>query len=383
MKYIKVQVQEITQGSGVKLLLGKMKAIDLITITDVDRWAEKHLDAYQRQEYPERCHEIARYIEMQSPLTVFPSSVVISLREGSELIAGANGWQIIRIPRTQAAAWIADGQHRIGGFRALAKSQASQIQIEGPAPELVAKALEMELPVTFVYLVGQGEEKAKGIERAIFWLMNKTAKPIRPSLTDYLQWEIATKGMFRHPILERQEPRIQATPLALGLHRDADSPLYGLVNPSGARGLGRPIQLNSLVTGLERKLIKNQYFTQLPQKMQITFLKNFWQVIKEVHPPAFAKATRRDYYILKALPVYALLELADDVFEKCRDGKDQLDPKDIAIDKLRPILKPLSTFNFAKKDKSPLAAFGGHAGVRAAYNLLNTNLVEAGTLPQS
>lgn len=382
MEYFEVKVQEIKQGVGVRMFSGVMRAGDLLELWDVERFVEDELiiRGYQRQEAEQRFNEIADYVLMDSPIMVFPASLVVSVRKGE--LVGVNGDRLLRISKGEKV-WIADGQHRLGGFARI-KAKGKGRLVSEVSGEQVAKALNMQLPITFLYLAEVEEERAVAIERVIFYVINKTQKPIRASLKDYLQWQIAEANLFRHPLLEREDLRIKAVPLALGLHQDADSPLKGKVNVGDIKGLGRFLSLSGLVTSMQRTggLLRTEGFRELEKQMQLRFLKHFWKVIREMFPLAFEPATRRDYFIFRNLTVQALMRLASDVFEVCQEDKEKINEDDIALEKLRPLLAPLKSFNFKakKEEKSPLLGLGGEKGVAVAYELFRELLENAGIL---
>jgi DGQHR domain-containing protein len=353
---IEVKVVKLKQ-KGIDLFIGKMKVKDILSIVDIEEAEEDQIKGYQRVKYEERIKEIGKYLIGKSKIIVFPSSIVLSLREPIvQLILSKDGETgILKIPRKKGAAWIVDGQHRIGGFEILVKLAESikgGLEIE-KLPEL----LEFELPVSFLYLVKK--EQPQDIERAIFFLVNKTQKGIRPSLKDYLMHIIATRNTFWHPILDAEKWRIDATGLVLRLHRDPESKLMGLINITGARGMKRPLQLSSFVSALE-PLMKNKNFMDLSDEEKFTFLKRFWDVLHEMHSEAFIPPYNS--LLLKNISVYALMELANDVFNYCKG--------DLSKQKIKECIKPLSDPKLFDKEKSPYAAFGGRKGAHAAYEIL-------------
>src|SRR5207249_3116408 len=100
-----------------------------------------------------------------------------------------------------------------------------------------------------------------------------------------------------------------------------DSPLAQLINLGGARGLHRPVRLNSFVSALERLFRDNEGFKQLDRGKQVAYLKAFWSAVEKLWPRAFAAATRSQFLVLKTIGVYSLNYLANDVFDWCRaDG---------------------------------------------------------------
>jgi DGQHR domain-containing protein len=371
---IEVKVQRLNQGRGVRMFIGKMTAGDILKMWDVDRFVEEQevFRGYQRQGVKERFREIADYVLKDSPLVVFPSSIVASVRKGEYVEESG----ILRIPEEKGSLWIADGQHRLGGFDTIKQYGKGRL-ISEASGEAVAKSLSFELPVTFIYLADRSEAEAEAIERAVFYLMNATAKPIRGSLKDILQWAIAEANLFWHPLLDKQDLRIKAVPIVFALHRDADSPLQGKINLADIRGLDRFASLRALVTSLERPggLLREESFFELGVEQQKEYVKAYWRALNELFPLAFGEATRREWFILRNLTIQALMMLARDIFLSCKTDKG------FDESKLKRMLAPLKDINFKREETSPFWGLGGEKGVMVAYHHLLNHLRTVGALP--
>lgn len=395
---IKVPVVAFEQ-KGVQNYVGVMKAKDLLEVWHVERFMEEQLDrGYQRQKEEERMRQVSSYVE-KCPLPVIPA-ILASVREGARFITTDKNIGILEIPLRKGAIEIIDGQHRVGGFEVLKRLvEGERVGRRRLAEEEIAKyeeLLNFEIPVHFIDAesavkrldkvatpeakenmlkeLGKDRLGPEDVERVHFFVINKTQKAIRPALKDTLAYLIHAAGIRGIPIIEKEMWKAEiATPLTLDLHFMKDSPLRGLINISGTRGLGRPIQLNSFVTSLRPLAEKNAHFRSMSPEQRYNFLKVYWGTIRELCPEAFDNALRGEYLILKTIGVYVLNCLASDVLNWCRaKGVEEL-----TKDEVKNYLKPIKEFDWGK-DTSTIRAYGGAKGVQEAYKVLLKFLGERG-----
>lgn len=392
---IRVNVVAFKQ-KGVQNYTGAMKARDILDIWDVDRFIDDQiLRGYQRQEEQGRMRQVAEYVE-KCPLPVIPA-ILVSIRSGARFIKTDENAGILEIPRKRGAIEIIDGQHRVGGFSVIKRLvEGERIGRWRLTEEEISKydaLLDFEIPVHFIdaesavnyleeILTPEDKENMlkelrkekldhEDIERVHFFVVNKTQKAIRPSLKDTLGYLICAAGIRGIPIIEKELWRAEiATPCALDLHFKRDSPLRGMINISGAKGLGRPVQLNSFVTSLKPLAYGNEHFKGMSAEQRYNFLKTYWNVIKKLQPSAFERPG--DYLILKTIGIYILNYLASDVLNWCRAKGIELPTEEDIIS----YLEPLKEFDF-KRD-SDIAAYGGQKGVREAYKYLLKFLADKG-----
>jgi hypothetical protein len=392
---IKVPVLVFEQ-KGVRNYVGVMKARDILDVWQVDRFIENQLSrGYQRQEEENRMREVYEYIE-KCQIPIIPA-ILASVRIGSFSKTNHNSG-ILELPRVVGALEIVDGQHRIGGFwiikrliegerigrRKMVEEEISRLNnlldFEIPvhlidAGSAIKRMEELTTPEKRETMLRELNKESLGpedVERVHFFVINKTQKAIRPSLKDTLAYLITSSGVEGIPIIEKEKWKANvATPLVLDLHFAQNSPLKGMINVSGARGLGRPVQLASFVKSLE-PLAKNTFFTSLTHERRLDYLRRYWGVIAKIIPEAFQTDTYKDYLILKTLGVYVLNRLANDVLNWC-SARGIGEPSE---DDIMPYLKPIGEFNW-KKD-SHIASYGGQKGVRKAYEELMKFLADKG-----
>jgi len=383
---VEIEVVKLVQ-KGMPLYVGKMKAVDLLDLSGIEQWSEQTLTGYQRDRFNEKTREIADYLQ-ECSIAMIPA-LLASFREG-EFHAVKGDFGTLRIPRKGAALWLLDGQQRTGGFKEILE-ELQEIQKKGKKLSKEEQSdsqrydellRDYELPVVFIdadAIVKKVKQEAPNVEigpdhveGAFFFIVNKTQKPVNPSLKDELAYRTLMAGIRGIPVIEKFKWRTEVVPIANDLNRNG-SPLKGKMNLGGTRGLGRPIRLNSFVTSLEPLFKGNETFKALSTEDKKEFLKAYWSVVKNLYPDAFNYP--KDYLVLKTLGVYSLNYLANDIFNWCfnKGIKVPAEP-DIQV-----FLEPLKGFNWSKD--STLAAYGGKKGVEAAYKVLLTTLSNKGLSP--
>jgi hypothetical protein len=395
---IKVPVLVFEQ-KGIRNYVGVMKARDILDAWHVDRFIENQyiLRGYQRQEEENRMRDVYEYVE-KCQIPVIPA-ILASVRIGSFSKTDHN-MGILELPRVPGALEIVDGQHRVGGFwiieRLIEGERVGRRKVVEEEISRLDSLLDFEIPVHFIdaesavkrmeelttpelkeNMLKELNKEALGpedIERVHFFVINKTQKAIRPSLKDTLAYLIYASGVRGIPIIEKDKWRAEiAVPLALDLHFAQGSPLRGMINISGAKGLNRPVQLASFVKSLEM-LAKNANFASLIHEKRFNYLKEYWSAIAKLLPGAFQTETCKDYLVLKTLGVYVLNRLANDILNWCL-AKGIKEPSESDI---MPYLKPIGEFDW-KKD-SRIASYGGQKGVRRAYEEVMKFLADRGVV---
>ena len=390
---IEVTVTKVIQGN-VTAYTGKMKAADILAIYDLKRWSETELDGYQRQLYLDRQKEIADYLK-NCTIPIIPA-ILASIRSDT-LFSSSDRRDIgtLKIPKRRGGINLIDGQHRMSGF-SYCLEELGRIQEErrlGIETEdqnntfnKCEEILQYDIPILFFdsKLAAEILDKEKDpesseikevlpndVERVIFYIVNKTQKGIRPSLKDTLQFLIYRAGIRGIPSIEKESWRVDATEIGHRMNKNG-SPLAGKINLSGARGLGRPIQLNSWVSSMQ-PLFANGEYTLLSRNEKYNIIRTYWNVLRELFEKPFDD--NRNHLLLKSIGVYSLNWLATDVYEWITSQG-----KTMTVENISEYLEPLRDFNWRSKEPNPseMRGFGGKAGVKEAYKLLLKYLAEKG-----
>ena len=322
-KTIQVQVSRFVQN-GEAMFVGVMSSSDITRIARADvRDEQTNPDGYQRYRDETRCRRIAEFIN--KPTSVLPGSILLNLRESatfsSDAEEGSRG--VLLIPNQKGAAWLVDGQHRMGGFQYSER--------------------EFMLPVVLFENLPRREEMVN------FSVINTTQKGVNTSLTLSLLGELregaASWKIQAHDIVDR-------------LNRDPDSPWFERVNMTGARGMHRPVNLTSFVNALKPLLSQHSFFRNMKLSDQVLLLKRFWNVARNMFPDAWNEPRR--YILLKTLGVYTMSQVAAYVFELCAAKGGHFSQQ-----RMQEYLSPLARFDW-HRNTSPFRALGGLKGSREA-----------------
>jgi len=380
---LKIRVIKIQQ-KGMPLYIGKVQAKELLLLATSDRWRDEVLDGYQREKFREKTSEIKKYLEGCS-ISIIPA-ILASFGE-AKFLSTDEEIGILEIPLRPGAISILDGQQRTGGFEEIYR-EIKKLQTKHSLPnreELIKKytdLLSFEIPIVFVDAKAIIEKmrkespdnltiKQSELEGAFFFIINKTQKPVNPSLKDELAYKTLKAGITGIPIIEKEKWRTEIVPIVNELNKKS-SPFEGLINLGGTTSNGHPVPLFSFVSSL-KPLFDNISFKELNFDQKTTFLSNYWACIRGMFPKGFDEKTRKQFLLLRTTSIYAFNYLSNDVYSWCiNDGIDPYDAESITK-----FLGPLNDFDW-DKDTSPFAFLGGGKGVRKAHEVLLKELSEKG-----
>lgn len=380
---LKIKVIKIQQ-KGMPLYIGKVQAKELLLLSTSDQWRDTVLDGYQRQKFREKTNEIKKYLEGCS-ISIIPA--ILASFNDATFIASEDDIGILEIPLRPGSISILDGQQRTAGFEEIHK-EIKKLQTKHSMPnreELIQKYIELlsfEIPIVFVdskAIIEKIKKESHGgliikqseLEGAFFFIINKTQKPVNPSLKDELAYKTFKAGITGIPIIEKEKWRTEIVPIVNELNKES-SPFKGLINLGGSTGNGHPVPLFSFVSSL-KPLFENNFFKDLSFTQKTSFLINYWTCIRRMYPKGFDEKTRKQFLLLRTTSIYAFNYLSNDIFSWCiDDGIDPFDEKSIVK-----FLGPLEDFNW-DKDTSPFAFLGGGKGVRKAHEVLLKELSEKG-----
>jgi len=380
---LKIKVIKIQQ-KGMPLYIGKIKAKDLLLLATTDQWRDEALDGYQREKFREKTSEIKKYLECCS-ISIVPA--ILASFANAIFVTSDEEIGTLEIPLKPGSISILDGQQRTGGFEEIYK-EIKKLQTKHSLPnreEQIKKYTELlsfEIPIVFVdsksIIKKMREEspdnlsiKQSELEGAFFFIINKTQKPVNPSLKDELAYKTLKAGITGIPIIEKEKWRTEIVPVVNELNKES-SPFEGLINLGGTTSHGRPVPLFSFVSSL-KPLFDNAAFKKLSFKRKKTFLINYWACIRSMFPREFDEKTRKQFLILRTTSIYAFNYLSNDIYSWCLD--EGIDPYDIKS--IKKFLGPLDNFDW-DKESSPFAFLGGGKGVRRAHEVLLKELSDKG-----
>ncbi len=150
--------------------------------------------------------------------------------------------------------------------------------------------------------------------------------------------------------------------IVYSLNRDTESPWFERINMTGAKGMHRPVNLASFANALKPLLKQSGFFQVMELDDQVTLLKRFWCVIRDMVPEAWVDP--KNYILLKSLGVYTMSQVALYIFELCAASGGDFSQRHMAQ-----YLEALHGFDW-HRETSPFRALGGMKGCREATSTL-------------
>jgi DGQHR domain-containing protein len=283
------------------------KASILRSFVEINQRDPDEKTGYQRVLSASRVRVIKAYIDAGKPI---PTSILISLEEGSKLTHDANTdkWTI-SIPQSRESGWVIDGQHRLAG------------------------ASEATTDIELVVVAFIGLSDIEQINQ--FVTINKEAKGVPTSL--YLD----LKRNLPHNKTEVERAKDRAVDIAERLKKDEDSPFYSKIIFTGSPKKGE-LSLNNFVRKvhplvLTGKGLLAETFTFLEQA---TILNNYYKAFEQVFPKIF---TSDKSPFFRTLGFGALINAFPTVFNLAIKYHQGFAVKDVIM-----ILKKVEDFEFSQ-----------------------------------
>jgi len=317
----------IGQCAQRKVLLGFAPASLLHSISFADVLDEDSGRGYQRRFNPQHSLDFRRYIQKDKSATI-PLTFNLRPRDDS-------AWRVSEISERQARLEISatagkvltqvDCQHRLGHLGDLA----------------------IELP--FMIFVGLSDKD----EMEIFSVINAKAKGLSTSLLDFHDAQLADDLATDRPELF----------IALFLKNDNRSPWYRQLDLGGAStsGMSRRASLRTVQKAVKRFLSQIKYSRTQSIEVIAQTVMEFWAAVTLVLPEPWANP--RKHFLTKGIGVYALMDIAADLYKEARPGQ--------VLDK-RYFAAALSEFapEFDWSTDGPLRGLGGEGGAKSASALI-------------
>lgn len=370
-KNLVIPVFRFTQ-KGLPFFIGKIRPAELLILSSVDQWNEDKLDGYQRERIKDKNREIKEFLK-NCDLPIVPP-IIASIKQSS-FIPTTEDFGNIEVPILPGNIALIDGQQRTGGFSELfyeirSEVKKSKEQLENVIA-LYHEFLKFEIPILLIdplLIIQKLREKNTfsnikpiDIERAFFFIINKTQKSVGSSLNDELAYLIMSTGITGIPILDKKKWRAELVPVVNELNREG-SPLYELINLGGSNGLKRPISLTSFVSSL-KPLYDNSVFKNYSQDEKVQYLKVYWWAVRAVFPEAFKQS--KQYLLTKTIGIYPMNSLSADILVKIlEDGKNPLSREDVYSYVV--LLKDVDW----SANTSEFAYFSGKKGTIQGYKML-------------
>jgi DNA sulfur modification protein DndB len=314
------------RSAGRDVILGFAAASLLHRLSFADVLNEDTLRGYQRRLNSQHSLDFRRYIQLPASSTI---PLTFNLRPERSNVwrlreAGA-GCAILEVdPDDLKVLAQVDCQHRIGN---LADS-------------------DLELP--FMSFIGLTDRE----EMEIFNVINSKARGLSSSLLDFHDAQLTAD-------LGADRPELY---IALSLRHEPTSPWHRQLDLGGSTsGLARRASLRTIQKAVKRFLARTRVLDSESIDTASHIVLDFWTALVTVLPVQWSNP--RKHLLTKGVGVYALMELAADLYGELKPGR-VCDRKYFAA--------ALSDFaiDFDWTTDGPLRGLGGEGGVKSAVEMV-------------
>ena len=190
-------------------------------------------------------------------------------------------------------------------------------------------------------------------EMEVFNIINSKAKGLSTSLLDFHDAQLSQD-------LAKERPEIF---VALYLNSETSSPWHRQLDLGGntTSGLQRRASLRTMQKAIKRFLAATRILDVHPAEHAAAVVLGFWQAVAEILPDQWAKP--RNHVLNKGVGVYALMDIAADIYRETRDrsGSDAR----LFVNALLDFADQVDWSN-----EGPFKGLGGEGGVRIAVDYL-------------
>lgn len=316
----------VGRSAGRAVLLGFATAHVLHALSFADVLNEDTGRGYQRRFNSQHSLDFRRYIQREHSATI---PLTFNLRP-----AAAGVWSITELSERRVRLKIAgegkvlaqvDCQHRLGHLA----------------------DLSVELP--FMCFIGLTARE----EMEVFNVINSKARGLSASLLDFHDAQLASD-------LANERPELF---ISLFLKNEPTSPWCRQLDLGGnsTSGLSRRASLRTMQKAIKVFLNRTKILRDRSPDAAAQMILDFWVAVALVLPEPWTKP--RKHLVTKGIGVYALMELAADIYAEASDG--------YSLDK-RYFAAALADFAvaFDWTTEGALKGLGGEGGVKAAVTLL-------------
>ena len=208
---------------------------------------------------------------------------------------------------------------------------------------------DLDIPLPFMCFLGLDVSE----EMEVFNIINSKAKGLSTSLLDFHDAQLSQD-------LAKERPEIF---IALYLNSEATSPWHRQLDLGGTTtsGMGRRASLRTMQKAIKRFLSATRILDKRPPEYAAAAVLGFWQAVSEILPEQWAM--RRKHVLNKGVGVYALMDIAADIFREAGDN--------CRVDRW---LFANALLDFAGQvdwsTNGPLKGLGGEVGAREAAEYL-------------
>jgi DNA sulfur modification protein DndB len=318
---------ECIQGFSAKrpVLLGFAPASSLRSFSYADVLDQDTQRGYQRRFNVQHSLDFRKYIQTERSATI---PLTFNLRPRDD-----EAWRIVPVDEHKVRLVIAPGVERV----------FSQVDCQHRLGHL--GDIELELP--FMCFIGLTPRE----EMEIFNVINSKAKGLSTSLLDFHDAQLCNDLAADRPELF----------IALFLNNEARSPWHRQLDIGGTTtaGLSRRASLRTMQKALKRFLAQTNILRSRTTEEASETVLAFWSSVSLVLPAAWSKP--RTHFLTKGIGVYALMDIAADIYTETKERCDR--------EYFSAALSDFAT-EFDWSTNGPLKGLGGESGVKAAVQIV-------------
>lgn len=300
-----------------------LHALSLADVLDEDTGL-----GYQRRFNAQHSLDFRRYIQKDGSTTI---PLTFNLRPSVE-----KSWKIIELGEGMARLEITPN--------------AGKILVQVDCQHRLGHLNDLTLSLPFMCFIGLSVRE----EMEIFNVINGKAKGLSTSLLDFHDSQLTDD-------LASEKPELL---IALHLNNEASSPWYRQLNLGGAStsGLARRASLRTIQKAVKQFLIHTRILKTRTAESAAQVVLDFWAAIAVVLAEQWSNP--RKHVLTKGIGVYAMMEIAGDLYNEAPDGGRSCDR--------RYFMNALADFasDIDWSSNGLFKGFGGEGGVKSAVEIL-------------
>ena len=247
-----------------------------------------------------------------------------------------------------------DGRWRLaeqgpGRAHLIIEEDAGKIMAQVDCQHRLGYLGDLDIPLPFMCFLGLDVAE----EMEVFNIINSKAKGLSTSLLDFHDAQLSQD-------LAKERPEIF---IALYLNSEASSPWHRQLDLGGSTtsGLQRRASLRTMQKAIKRFLAATRILDLHQTEHAAAVVLGFWQAVAEILPEQWARP--RKHVLNKGVGVYALMDIAADIYSETRDRTGS-DPR-LFVNALLDLADQVDWSN-----EGPFKGLGGEGGVRIAVDYL-------------
>jgi DNA sulfur modification protein DndB len=254
--------------------------------------------------------------------------------------------------RPESAQWWSLNQNESGSAVLKLVAGKNRIFSRVDCQHRLGSLSELDIPLAFMTFIGLPLKDEIGL----FTVINSKAKGLNASLLSFNETKLLTD-------VAKEKPDLY---IAVRLNDDEQSPWYKQLDLGGTRiiGLARRASLSAMQSATKRFLRKTNFLSGQKGSTDDAYLviRYYWAAVVELLD--FQWKNQRKHFLTKGIGVYALTDLAADLFLEAEQKSVVCDQ-----DYFRAVLSDFIC-NLDWSHTGPLKGLGGQTGAFEAYSML-------------